>query len=126
MCVLLAARVTPERQMFTIRSHLDQLCCSPALLPLVVSQGGHGHVLHQPLELFIPGHKIRLTVDLNTPEKTTGGAVDRPLEGDTESLALTSTIAASWSCFNTPMRPWSALRPSSLLALVQPSLRACS
>lgn len=71
------------------RSHLDQPCCSAALLLLVVSQGGQGHVLHQPLELLVPGHEIRLTVDLHAAEKTTGVAPDRPPGGDTESPSQT-------------------------------------
>lgn len=77
MSVLLVVRLELQSQMFTIRSHLDQLCCSPALLPLVVSHGGNCYVLHQALKPFIPGHEIRLTVDLNTAEGTTGGAVVR-------------------------------------------------
>lgn len=54
------------------------------------------------------------------------GADARPLEEQMDLLELTSTMTASWSRFNTPMRPWSVLRPSSLLALLQPSFRACS
>lgn len=74
------------------RSHLDEPCCWAGLVLLVVSQGGQGHVLYQPLELVISGHKISLTVDLSTPEKWRSWLTTRGGHGVAESNKVGSPL----------------------------------